>query len=174
MSVPSVASEAIPARAGLPFDADDQGPARDGRLHRSDPAEPAGQGCGPAGLGLSRPRACRRAERLDRPPRGAQAALKRPAAGSDRSEQEGQSGTGPKSIPRQAIDMAKPPDDDIEAGYDIARSFRPGSSYIAEFSTGSRSRCWNAPMTCSCIASLQAIMSSSTQRSKAKRSTSSR
>ena len=54
--------------------------------------------------------------------------------------------------------MAEPHhDDDIEAGWDIARSFRLGSSYIAGCSTGSRSRCWNAPMTCSCIASLQTI-----------------
>lgn len=68
-------------------------PAKDGRLHRSDPAEPAGQVCVPAGFDLSRPRACPRAGRLGRPPRGATAALKRPAAGSDRSEQEGQSST---------------------------------------------------------------------------------
>ncbi|SSC73789.1 unnamed protein product [Ciceribacter sp. T2.26MG-112.2] len=39
-------------------------PAKDGRLHRSDPTEPAGQVCGPAGLGLSRSRACPRAERV--------------------------------------------------------------------------------------------------------------
>ncbi|WP_159442499.1 hypothetical protein [Agrobacterium sp. DSM 25558] len=57
MSIPSLTAEAVPARAGLPFDADDQEPARDGRFHRSDPTEPAGQGCGPAGFDLSRPRA---------------------------------------------------------------------------------------------------------------------
>ncbi|MDH7809543.1 hypothetical protein P3T33_004703 [Rhizobium sp. AN67] len=93
MSVPSLAAEAVPARAGLPFDADDQNRQRDGRLHRSDPAEPAGQVCGQAGFYLSRRRACPRAGRLGRPPRGATAALKRPAAGLDRSEQEGQSST---------------------------------------------------------------------------------
>ncbi|MBN7807761.1 hypothetical protein JZX86_20620 [Agrobacterium rosae] len=57
MSIPSLTAEAVPARAGLSFDADDQEPARDGRFHRSDPTEPAGQGSGPAGFDLSRPRA---------------------------------------------------------------------------------------------------------------------
>ncbi|MFC3320057.1 hypothetical protein ACFOHY_25085 [Rhizobium rosettiformans] len=111
MSVPSVAAEAVPARAGLPFDAGDQEPAKGGRLQRSDPAEPAGQGCEPAGLDLSRPRACPRAERLDRPPRGATAALKRSAAGSDRSNKEGQSGSGPISnaSPRGTAWPSPPP-----------------------------------------------------------------
>lgn len=93
MSVPSLAAEAVPARAGLPFDADDQEPAKDGRLHRSDPAEPAGQVCGPAGFDLLGTAGLPCAERLGRPQRGATAALKRPAAGLDRSEQEGQSST---------------------------------------------------------------------------------
>lgn len=52
----------------------------------------------------SGPRACHCAGRLGRPPRGAQAALKRPAAGSDRSEQEGHSSTGPMPIPSNGKD----------------------------------------------------------------------
>ncbi|KQZ59779.1 hypothetical protein ASD54_23680 [Rhizobium sp. Root149] len=108
MSDPSFAAEVVPARAGLPFDADDQEPARDGRLHRSDPTEPAGQVCGPAGFNLRRPRACPRAERLDRPPRGATAALKRPAAGSDRNEKKGSRHGSDIGRKPAGNDMSKP------------------------------------------------------------------
>lgn len=92
-------------------------PAKDGRLHRSDPAEPAGQVCGQAGFDLSRRRACPRAGRLGRPPRGATAALKRPAAGLDRSEQEGQSSTARYLAPagRNRRGQTRHADD-IEAG----------------------------------------------------------
>jgi hypothetical protein len=64
ISVPSLAAEAVPPHTGLPIDADDQNQQKDGRLHRSDPAEQAGQVCGPAVSTWLRPRACTRAVRL--------------------------------------------------------------------------------------------------------------
>lgn len=100
MSVPSVAAEAVPARAGLPFDVDDQNRQRTDGFTGPIRLSQQGRFAAQQVLTCLGPRACPRAERLDRPLRGAQAALKRPAAGSDRNEKKG-SGTGPMSDARR-------------------------------------------------------------------------
>ncbi|ANV26147.1 hypothetical protein BA939_19490 [Rhizobium sp. S41] len=82
-------AEAVPARAGLPFDADDQNRQRTGGFTGPIRLSQQGRFAGRQVSTCLGPRACSRAVRLDRPLRGATAALKRPAAGSDRSNKKG-------------------------------------------------------------------------------------
>jgi len=81
-------------RAGLSFDAVDQNRQRTDGF--TGPVRPNQQGRRAGKRGNVPPQhaglPC--AERLDRPLRGAKAALKRPAAGSNRSTEEGQIDTG--------------------------------------------------------------------------------
>ncbi len=85
---------------GLPFDVDDQNRQRTDGFTGPIRLSQQGRFAAQQVLTCLGPRACPRAERLDRPLRGAQAALKRPAAGSDRNEKKG-SGTGPMSDARR-------------------------------------------------------------------------
>lgn len=87
MSIPSLAAEAVPARAGLSFDAVDQNRQGTGGFTGLGQPNLQGRLAGKRGRPLKQAELpC--AERLDRPLRGAPAALKRPAAGSNRSTEE--------------------------------------------------------------------------------------
>ncbi|NKL80980.1 hypothetical protein GFL18_32535 [Rhizobium leguminosarum bv. viciae] len=95
-----VSTEAAPAPAGLPFDAVERNRPSGGGFYRSGTAGRAKRVCGQAGVKPCEGREPVLRGRLHRSPRGAPATLKRPAAGSDRSENEGQTGGSRAMAPK--------------------------------------------------------------------------
>ncbi|PVE50645.1 hypothetical protein [Rhizobium rhizogenes] len=131
MSVPSLADEAVPARAGLPFDAGDQNRQWTGGFTGPIRLNQQGRFAGQQVSTCLGPRACPRAGKLGRPPRGATAALKRPAAGSDRSEQEGQSSTARYGSSGKELTWPSRPCQRHQSRIFRTSGFVSGSAYVA-------------------------------------------